>query len=440
LGIFGHEPVLRNSHGADGAWDFVARVQSFIQTDLMSKFDGDIHTPEAEPEIASPKKGRVLLAFRIGLAGVLLSVGVGFWIDLQARRECEAKANDFFYLLQGPDVKRDEVHALMKRAPDASESRSREGDMADDYIWPGVFFNYTMRLIYSREYGIYELVEVRSESHSRWGDGSGVTKGDPAERVKFSNAQFEIKLREQLRKPEGDITKTELLQLDRIDLAQSLVSDLKPVGQLRGLHLLILNNNHIEHLEPIESLTKLEVIYLRFNRIEDVSPLARLPQLRRLDLGDNRVANLEPLGRISTLNDLKIRNNRFTSIAPLARLKELRKLDASGNQIGTLEPISKLLRAESLNFSKNEISDIRPLENLHALVFLNLNDNVVSDLSPLSKLKDIKVLYLERNRITSVTALAGLEQLEMVNLGGNPIPRSEVEALRKALPNCRIDF
>jgi len=73
-------------------------------------------------------------------------------------------------------------------------------------------------------------------------------------------------------------------------------------------------------------------------------------------------------------------------------------------------------------------------------VFLNLNDNVVSDLSPLSKLKDIKVLYLERNRITSVTALAGLEQLEMVNLGGNPIPRSEVEALRKALPNCRIDF
>ncbi|MBC8326388.1 MAG: leucine-rich repeat domain-containing protein [Verrucomicrobia subdivision 3 bacterium] len=406
----------------------------------MSKFDADIHKLEAEPEVESPKRGRVLLAFRIGLTGVLLLVGVGFWIDLQARRECEAKANDFFFLLQGPDVNRDEVHALMKREPDASEPRSREGDMVDDYIWPGVFFNYTMRLIYSREYGIYELVEVRSESHSRWGGESGVAEGDPVERVKFSNAQFEIKLREELRKPEGDITKTELLQLDRIDLAQSLVSDLKPVSQLRGLHLLILNNNHVEHLEPLESLTKLEVIYLRFNRIEDVSPLARLPQLRRLDLGDNRVADLEPLGRISTLNDLIIRNNRFTSIAPIARLKELRKLDASGNQIRILEPMGKLLRIESLDFSKNEISDIRPLENLHALEFLNLNDNVISDLSPLSKLKDIKILYLERNRITRVTALAGLGQLDLISLGGNPIPRSEVEALRIALPNCRIDF
>ena len=400
----------------------------------------DVASNETEPETAPPQKGRVLLVFRVGLALVMLSVGVGYWKDIQARRVCEARVNEFFFLLQGPDVARAEVHALMNRPPDVIEERSQWGDMVDDYVWPGVFFNYTMRLIYSREFGVYDLVEVRSESHSRWGNDKGGADEDLPGRIEFSNAEFEVKLREHLKKSEGVITKTELLELDRFDLARSLISDLKPVGQLRGLHLLILDNNHVENLEPIGNLTKLEVLYLGFNRIQDVSPLARLPQLRRLDLGDNRVASLEPIGRISTINVLKVRNNLLTTLGPLEHLKDLRTLDVSGNQITTLEPMSKLLRAESLNFSKNKITNIRPLANLRALELLNLNDNIISDIAPIAQLTEIKILYLERNRITNVTALAGLQRLELVSLGGNPIPRSEVELLREALPNCRIDF
>jgi hypothetical protein len=400
----------------------------------------DTASNKSERETETPKKSRVLLLFRVVLAMVMLSVGVGYWKDLQARRTCETEVNKFFFLLQGPDLKRAEVHALMKRPPDATEPRSRLGDMVDDYIWPGVFFNYTMRLIYSRENDVYDLVEVRSESHSRWGNNSGAAEEDPSEWVEFSNTQFEIKLREHLKKPEGTITKTELLQLDRFDLARSLISDLKSVGQLRGLHLLILDNNHVENLKPIENLTKLEVLYLGFNRIEDVSPLARLPQLRRLDLGDNRVTNLEPIGRISTINELMIRNNLLTTLDSLVHLKDLRKLDVSGNQITTLEPMSELLLTESLNVSKNNIASVGPLANLRGLIFLNLNDNVVSDLTPIAQLKELKHLHLERNRITDVTVLAGLQGLELLSLDGNPIPRSEVELLRLALPNCQIKF
>jgi internalin A len=395
---------------------------------------------DSESQPAPTRRSRALLGFRIALAGLMLAVVVGYFKDRQARQACGVRVDEFFFLLQGPDVGRAEVHALMKRPPDVIEERSRWGDLVEDYVWSGVFFNYTMRLIYSREYGVYELVEVRSESHSRWGNDAGETDEDLPGRIQFSNAEFETKLREHLKKPEGTITKTELLQLDRFDLARSLISDLKPVGQLRGLHLLILDNNHVENLEPIETLTKLEVLYLGFNRIEDVSPLARLPQLRRLDLGDNRVTSLEHIGRISTINVLKIRNNLLTTLDPLEHLKDLRTLDVSGNLITTLEPMSKLLRAESLNFSKNKITNIRPLANLRALELLNLNDNVVSDLAPIAELKELRLLYLERNRITSVTALAGLHRLELVNLAGNPIPRSEVELLREALPNCRIDF
>ena len=386
------------------------------------------------------RRQRVLLGFRIALAGLMLAVVVGYFKDQQARQACGVRVNEFFFLLQGPDVSRVEVHALMNRPPDVIEERSKWGDMVDDYVWPGVFFNYTMRLIYSREFGVYELVEVRSESHSRWGNDKDGEDDDLPGRIEFSNAEFEIKLREHLKKPEGVITKTELLQLDRFDLARSLISDVKPVGQLRGLHLLILDNNYVENLEPIGNLTKLDVLYLGFNRIDDVSPLARVPQLRRLDLGDNRVADLEPIGRISTINVLKVRNYLLTTLGPLELLKDLRTLDASGNQITHLEPMSKLLRAESLNFSKNKITSIRPLANLRALELLNLNDYVIRDIAPIAQLNEVKILYLERNRITNVTALAGLQRLELLSLGGNPIPRSEVELLREALPNCRIDF
>jgi hypothetical protein len=52
------------------------------------------------------------------------------------------------------------------------------------------------------------------------------------------------------------------------------------------------------------------------------------------------------------------------------------------------------------------------------------------------------VLELEGNRLTHLPAeaLGKLPHLWNLNLRGNPIPAAEVEALRSALPRCRIDF
>jgi Leucine-rich repeat (LRR) protein len=47
---------------------------------------------------------------------------------------------------------------------------------------------------------------------------------------------------------------------------------------------------------------------------------------------------------------------------------------------------------------------------------------------------------LADNQLTDVASLAEIKNLSTLDLTGNPVPKSKVEALRKALPMCQIDF
>ena len=67
-------------------------------------------------------------------------------------------------------------------------------------------------------------------------------------------------------------------------------------------------------------------------------------------------------------------------------------------------------------------------------------DNQIDDISALAKMPHLGRLYLAENQLMDVASLAEIKNLSILDLTGNPVPKSEVEALRKALPMCRIDF
>ena len=114
--------------------------------------------------------------------------------------------------------------------------------------------------------------------------------------------------------------------------------------------------------------------------------------------------------------------------------------DDDGEQTAAKIRFAKESGATKLELHGHQITDLTPLAELTDLKTLGLGRNQVTDLTPLAKLIKLKTLWLPNNKITDLTPLAKLTKLKMLYLGGNPILADQKEMLRKALPNCRIEF
>jgi Leucine-rich repeat (LRR) protein len=72
---------------------------------------------------------------------------------------------------------------------------------------------------------------------------------------------------------------------------------------------------------------------------------------------------------------------------------------------------------------------------------LNLSGRGITDISSLSRLPNLKGLGLNHNQLTDLTPLAGLRMLRRLEITANPgLKEPEINRLKAALPNCKIDY
>jgi hypothetical protein len=159
-------------------------------------------------------------------------------------------------------------------------------------------------------------------------------------------------------------------------------------------------------------------------------------------------AHPEPFGGLEVLakirkaegsgaTELRLRND-IIDLSPLAELTKLEKLWLGGNKITDLTPLAGLTKLEELNLDSNQIIDTSPLAELTKLEWLSLGWNRITDLTPLKGLSNLKVLELHSNQITDISPLQELTDLKELYL--DPIPEEQKAMLRKALPDCKIEF
>ena len=87
-----------------------------------------------------------------------------------------------------------------------------------------------------------------------------------------------------------------------------------------------------------------------------------------------------------------------------------------------------------------DTSDLSPLAELMNLERLYLKNTHVSDLSPLAELKNLEVLDLNGTLVSDLWPLAELKSLGSLDLTNTKVSEEQVQELRLALPNCKIDF
>lgn len=171
-----------------------------------------------------------------------------------------------------------------------------------------------------------------------------------------------------------------LIKLEHLQLAGNRIGEIKGLEKLIKLKILDLSSNgefgrdgYIKKIEGLDSLVRLEALYLDGNMIQTMENLNHLTNLKRLTLHENEITTFENIDALSKLTRLTVGNklNRFPDLSNHLLLEEL------GVQ-GNFDSICNLDFLESL-----EAINIEP----------ELNASSIDSLLKHKKLKDIEVNF-----------------------------------------------
>ncbi|MEG4291571.1 leucine-rich repeat domain-containing protein, partial [Microcoleus sp. D2B6] len=111
---------------------------------------------------------------------------------------------------------------------------------------------------------------------------------------------------------ECDAANLKLSSLTVLVLDNNQISDIKPLESLANLTFLNLIANQINDIKPLESLTSLTVLFLDNNQISDIKPLESLTNLTKLELNNNLLRDIKPLQSLTNLTELGLDNNEIS--------------------------------------------------------------------------------------------------------------------------------
>jgi Leucine-rich repeat (LRR) protein len=203
---------------------------------------------------------------------------------------------------------------------------------------------------------------------------------EPAPIVVFTDSALETKVREQMGKPEGDITLSEASAVVKLDLSNESPDVMNS------------KNGGIHDISDLRYFTSLEDLNLSYNEIHDLSPLAELTTLKYLGFTGILPDDLSVLKGLTNLIFLGFdwtceeseRLNGTLSLAFMADMKDLEIFSCMGNGVQDISALGGLTKIWSLFLNDNAITDISALANLTNLTELKLDGNPIQDYSPLN--------------------------------------------------------
>lgn len=279
--------------------------------------------------------------------------------------------------------------------------------------------------------------------------------------IVFADPILEREIRSYLNKPTGEITKADVLGIERLNLSSTGISNLEGIQHLENLKELLLwdNNihdvtplsyllnllwldiggNEIEDISPLTNLTNLQLLNADNNRIQDISPINLMVQLLSLDLSENLIKFLgfnqgvsiqssqpsNPFNKLIKLETLNLSNNQIDDVSNLSGLVNLRHLNLNENKVNDISDLNQLRSLQELSIAYNQLEDISVLSMFPDLIHLDLSYNQISDISSFHNLTQLKQAAMYNNRIENISPLSNLDNLTVLMLSDNDISLSE---------------
>lgn len=147
------------------------------------------------------------------------------------------------------------------------------------------------------------------------------------------------------------------------------------------------------------------------------------PGLDTLNLHGNKLFVVTDLDKASDLRSLNLSNNKLPHIhgSGIYGLKNLTKLDLSTNFLKSIDDeATQLTQLKNLNLSNNRLMEIP---------------------RAISRMDNLEVLDLSYNNLTVLPdKVTEMKHIRHIDLSGNPLTPSQVDQLKRLLPETEIVF
>lgn len=213
--------------------------------------------------------------------------------------------------------------------------------------------------------------------------------------VIFPDTALDRLIRFKINKPTGDIMRSDLIFIDKINAENQHIHNLSGIQYCRTLQTLLLWHNNISDLTPLEGLRNLRVLKIGYNGLSEITPLAMLTSLDTLHLSANSISDISALGNMNNLLELNLIANDIWNLAPLADKTSLRNLLLDENEIVFISPLYNLMGLEKLSLTNNRIDDIL---GLVANPGLGVGDTIWLAGNPLSAQSTDSLVMVLQNR------------------------------------------
>lgn len=228
--------------------------------------------------------------------------------------------------------------------------------------------------------------------------------------ITFPDRNLEQIIRDTIKKPNGDILKSDVEKLTSLTITteityKSKIINIEGIENFTNLTELLSHDVKITNLEPLQGLTNLATLDLRWGQISNIEPLKGLINLQNLYLSDNQISNIEALKGLTNLHNILLYNNQIIDLEPLKGLTKLNALILNNNKIINLEPLRGMTNLNILNLENNKIVELEPLKELTNLHFLSLYDNQITNVESLKGLTSLNLLTLDWNEIIDLTPI-----------------------------------
>ncbi|MCD7802344.1 MAG: leucine-rich repeat domain-containing protein [Clostridiales bacterium] len=226
----------------------------------------------------------------------------------------------------------------------------------------------------------------------------------------------------------SDLSAAEMPQLSACENLRSLTAEscgLSSISWMEGapsLSLVYLNDNQIQSLEPLATVTKLSRLEMENNQVQELTGLESHDSLSVLDLSGNQLTDVSLLGEIESLTTLDISDNQISDVSALSGCKSIENLYMNDNQIDSLSLCQEMIHLETLEAMNNQISELTGLENVTQLKSVWLSGNQISDISLLTKSQEhLEIVKISNNQISDLSPLQDCALLATLMASDNQI-------------------
>lgn len=133
--------------------------------------------------------------------------------------------------------------------------------------------------------------------------------------------------------------------------------------------------------------------------INSIEPLTKLPFLKKVVINDNYIQDLTPLQFNTLLEEISFNGNPVSDIMPLSTLTNLKKLNLQNTEIAELTALENMLNLISLNISGTLVKNLKPISNLTALEDISITNTPIKSIIPLEGIMSLKHITAYKTKI-----------------------------------------